>query len=211
MVKIIPAILAKDAHDFAKKLRLVEGSVKTVQIDVVDGKFAPFKSWADPEIIKTIPTPLKFELHLMVRDVGREIKKWSKIKNVSRVIFHAETKQNHPKLVQIIKRKKWQAGIALNPRTPLKKIEKLIPRLDTVLILGVTPGRSGQKFQKPVLKKISQLRKYKKIKIAVDGGVNLKNAQEILAAGADTLCAASAIYKKPYPKKIINQFKQLKN
>jgi len=209
--KIIPAILARNALDFAKKLRLIEGAAPVAQIDVVDGKFARPASWAVPEIIKTMPTPIKYELHLMVKDVAQEIKKWSGIKNVKTIIFHAETKQNHKKLIQAIKNKKWQAGIALNPRTPVKKIKALASRLNKILVLGVTPGRSGQKFQKQVLKKISELKtQYPKLDIGVDGGVKLGNAKEILAAGADSLCAASAVYAQKNPKKIIQQFKQIK-
>ncbi|MBU0648570.1 RpiB/LacA/LacB family sugar-phosphate isomerase [Patescibacteria group bacterium] len=209
--KIIPAILARDALDFAKKLRLIEGAALLAQIDVVDGKFARPASWADPDIIKTIPTPVKYELHLMVKDSAQEMKKWSGVKNVQTVIFHAETKQNRKKLIQAIKRKKWRAGVALNPRTPIKKIKSLADRLNKILVLGVTPGRSGQKFQKPVLKKISELKKQRpKLIISVDGGVKLGNAEEILAAGADQLCVASAIYRQKNPKKAIQQFKQIK-
>ena len=210
-VNIIPAILARDAIEFAQRLRLVESSVEFVQIDVMDKKFVPYKSWAEPEVIKTIPTPLKYELHLMVADPLAEIKKWKDIKNVKRVIFHIEVKKDQKPIVQALKRKKYKVGIAINPRTPISKIEKLITKIDTVLFLGVTPGRSGQKFQPGVLKKIQDLRKkFPKVTISIDGGVDLKNASKILASGADTLCAASTIYKSKSPKKVIYQFKNLK-
>jgi len=209
--KIIPAILARDAIEFAQRLRLVESSVDLVQIDVMDKKFVPYKSWAEPEVIKTIPTPVKFELHLMVADPLAEIKKWKNIKNVERVIFHIEVKKDAHRIVSALKRHKYKVGIAINPRTPLKKIEKLVPKIDTVLFLGVTPGRSEQKFQTSVMKRIQDLRKkFPKVTISIDGGVNLKNAPKLLASGVDTLCAASAIYKSKNPKKVIYQFKNLK-
>jgi ribulose-phosphate 3-epimerase len=211
MANIIPAILARDSIEFAQRIRLVESSVEFVQIDVMDKKFVPFKSWAEPEVIKTIPTPLKYELHLMVADPLTEIKRWKDIKNVKRVIFHIEVKKDAGRIVSALKRKKYKVGIAINPRTPLSKIEKLISRIDTVLFLGVTPGKSGQKFQPNVLKKIQDLRKrFPKVIISVDGGVDLKNAPKLLAAGADTLCAASTVYKSKSPKKVIYQFKNLK-
>lgn len=210
MPEIIPAILAKNAIDFAQKLRLVEGAASRVQIDVIDGKFVSPKNWADPEIIKTIPTPIKYDLHLMVADPAAEIKKWKKIKNVKKVIFHIEVKRNHASIVKAIKRLGWQAGAALNPATPIARLRPVIKKINTVLFLGVIPGRSGQKFQPRVLKKIQDLRKISpRVTIQVDGGVNLRNAREILGAGADALCAASVIYKTGNPKKIINEFKKI--
>lgn len=212
MANIIPAILARDAIEFAQRIRLVESSVNFVQIDVMDKKFVPYKSWAEPKIIKTIPTPLKYELHLMVADPLAEIKRWKDIKNVKRVIFHIEVKKNAGRIVQALKRKKYKVGIALNPQTPISKIEKLVPKIDTVLFLGVTPGRSGQEFRHSILKKIQDLRKkFPRVTISIDGGVNLKNAPKLLAAGADTLCTASAIYKNRSPKKAIYQFKNIKS
>jgi len=211
MAEIIPAILAKDAIDFAQKVRLVESAVPLAQIDVMDKKFVPYQSWAEPEVIKTIPTPLAYELHLMVADPLAEIKRWKNVKNIKRVFFHIEVKKDPSRIVSTLKRKKYKVGIAVNPRTPLKKIEKLIPKIETVLFLGVTPGRSGQKFQNTAIKKIQDWRKkHSKVKISVDGGVNLKNAPQLLAAGADSLCAASTIYKNKNPKKVIYQFKNLK-
>jgi len=211
MAKIIPAVLAKDAIDFAQKIRLVESYVPIVQIDVMDKKFVPYKSWADPEIIKTIPTPLKYELHLMVADPLAEIKKWKNIRNIKKIIFHTEVKKDPDRIVSALKRKKYKVGIAINPKTALKKIEKLVPKIDTVLFLGVTPGRSGQKFQANVIKKIQDLRKmFPRVTISIDGGVNLENAPKLIAAGVDTLCAASAIYKNKNPKKAIYQFKNIK-
>lgn len=211
MPEIIPAILAKDAIDFAQKIRLVESAVPIVQIDVMDKKFVHGSSWADPKIIATIPTPLKYELHLMVADPLAEIEKWKKIKNVKRVIFHVEVKKDARPIVQALKRKKYQIGVAINPRTRIEKIEKIIPKIDLVLFLGVTPGKSGQKFQNIVIKKIQDLRKkFPKATISVDGGVNIKNAPKLIEAGADILCAASAIYKAKRPKKIIYQLKNIK-
>jgi len=209
-INIIPAILAKDAIDFAQKLRLVESSVDTVQIDIMDKKFVPYQSWADPEIIKTIPTPLEFELHLMVSDPLAEVKKWKKIKNVKTAIFHIEIKKDPAKIIASLKRRGLKVGIALNPRTPLSKIEKLVPKVNQILFLGVTPGRSGQKFQAPVLGKIKTLRKkHPKAIIGIDGGVNLKNAPELIKAGVNSISTASAIYKSKNAKKVINELKKL--
>jgi len=199
-VQIVPAILAKDAIDFAQKLRLVESAVDMVQIDVMDKKFVRYASWADPEIIKTIPTPVDYELHLMVADPLAELAKWKNVKNIKRVIFHIEVKKDAKKIVSAIKRRGFKTGIAINPRTPLAKIERLVPKVELVLFLGVTPGRSGQKLQNKVLEKIRDLRKkFPKAIISVDGGVNLKNAPEIISAGANVLIAESAIYKSRNP------------
>ncbi|MEA3272572.1 MAG: ribulose-phosphate 3-epimerase, partial [Patescibacteria group bacterium] len=93
-----------------------------------------------------------------------------------------------------------------NPKTSIEFLKPFLKSLDMVLVMGVNPGFSGQKFQKSILKKIKQIKKLNsKVLVGVDGGVNLQNTKEITKAGADILSAASVIFKSNDIKKTIEK------
>jgi ribulose-phosphate 3-epimerase len=113
--------------------------------------------------------------------------------------FHPETVFHPHRLVSAIKERGMKAGVALNPGTPVAVIDELLPELDFVLLMSVNPGYSGQKFIPSVVGKIKQLKAKLTAQnlsalIEVDGGVNDRNAPELIAAGADILVAASYIF-----------------
>ncbi len=197
MAKIIPAILVNDFETFKNHLRQIENAASLAQIDVTDGKFVPYINFADYDLIKKIKTRVGYEMHLMVKSPKQAVAKWLKLPQVKRVAIHIEAAGNSAKKIfEFIRKKGRFAGIAVSPPTPIKKIIPLLPFADFVLILGVTPGKSGQRFQKKVLKKITILRRLApEMEIEVDGGVNFENAKEIFNAGATTLAAASSIWK----------------
>ena len=195
-MQVIPAILVKTKRGFEHKVKIIMRHVNTVQIDVMDGIFVPNKTWAKVDIIKRLKLPIDFEVHLMVKEPEAVIESWADA-GAKRIIFHIEATRVPEKCIKIIKRFKREVGIAINPKTCFSKIEKYLGSIDYVLVMGVDPGFSGQKFQHSVLKKLKKIRKLSpNIKIGVDGGVNQKNAKKIVDAGADFLCAASAIFKK---------------
>lgn len=200
---VIPAILAKSREEFLEKVKKILPAGRQarphagyIQIDVMDGAFVPNTTWADTKEIKNLALPMKFEAHLMVKNPeAGAIEEWAKA-GASRIIFHIEATKKVGECVRQIKKYKCEAGIAINPNTPIIKIIPLLKKIDYVLVMGVTPGFSGQKFQSVALQKIKELRKLSpKMKIGVDGGVDEKNAKKLYAAGADNLNAASAIFK----------------
>lgn len=202
---VIPAILAKSRKEFEEKIKKIAPHADTVQIDVMDGTFVPNTTWADMDIIEHLHLPVKFEAHLMVKNPERgAIEEWAEA-GAFRIIFHIEATKKPEECLRQIKKFRREAGAAINPKTPLKKIKELLPRLDCVLAMGVEPGSSGQKFQPEVLKRIKKIKALApKIKIGVDGGVNKSNAKKIIDAGADYLCAASSIFKSKNIAKAIN-------
>lgn len=207
-IKVIPAILAKDFFEFKQKLSKVENSVDFVQIDVMDGRFVPNKTFQDIEKIKEIETKTKFEIHLMVQEPRQEIEKWSHLPFCFRIVFHIEAEPNSEKLIDLVKRYNLEAGIAINPETPLRKIKNILDKLDCVIIMGVNPGFSGQKFQPMILDKIKEIKKIAPSLICeVDGGVNFKNAKKIKEAGADVLVSASAIFEAKDVQRAIERLK----
>lgn len=200
MTKVIPAILVYDPIEFRRRIHAVEGIVPLVQIDVTDGKFVHYDNFADPKEIRRIRTPLTYEIHLMTESPERLIPRWTRIPNVTRIVFHIEAATDPQKVIRAIRKRKREVGLALNPTTPLSKIIAHIPFVDFVVVLGVTPGRSGQPFQPRALKKIRSLRRrYPNLAIEVDGGVNLQTAPEIFSAGATAVAAATAIFQTPDP------------
>ncbi|MCF6276945.1 MAG: ribulose-phosphate 3-epimerase [Candidatus Magasanikbacteria bacterium] len=198
MIKIIPAINVISQNEFEKQIKSVENSVDLVQIDIADGKFTHWKNWADAEKIKEIPTTLSYELHLMVENPIQELKKWESLSNVQRIVVHTESfKEINLELFHKLVDFGFEVGFALNPKTSIEKIEFLLPNLEYILFLGVSPGKSGQKFQKKVLEKIKKIKvAFPHIKIEVDGGVNEGTAKNISKAGADILCIGSAIFNE---------------
>lgn len=188
--KIIPAILTKRLSDFKKKLNKVKGFSDWLQVDVMDGKFVRNKS-VSLRNLRKIKIPLKTEVHLMVQNPEKYFADCQKIKT-KRVIWHIEGSKNPAKTFREMEKYKFEKGLALNPSTPVNKIKPYLKLLDAVLLLGVTPGWQGQKFQPKILKKIAEIKKTsKKVGIGVDGGVNSSNIQEIAKAGADNLVVGS--------------------
>lgn len=194
---IIPAILAKSKKDFEEKIKKIAPYADVIQIDVMDGAFVPNTTWADTKEIKNMRLPMRFEAHLMVKNPeAGAIEEWAKA-GAFRIIFHIEATKKALVCVKQIKKYKREAGVSINPKTPVEKIKPFLKKIDYVLVMGVAPGFSGQKFQSVALDKIKQIRTFApKIKISVDGGVDKTNAKKLYTAGADYLCAASAIFKE---------------
>lgn len=213
MTEIIPAIIAKNFRELKKKIKKVERYCDWVQLDIIDGKFAPNFTWQEPKDLKKIKTNLKIEVHLMIENPSETAEKWLK-NGAKRVIFHWESlgkkpKEEFLKIKEKARKLKGEVGIALNLETPWQKIEKLIPQLDMVLLMAVHPGFSGQSFSEEVLLKIKSLRqKYFNVKIGVDGGINLKTGKKCLEAGADILVSGSYLFES---KNIGKAIKKLKN
>jgi ribulose-phosphate 3-epimerase len=220
---VIPAILAKTQKEFEEKIKKIAPYADIVQIDVMDGVFIPNTTWADTDVIKHSRLPMKFEVHLMVKNPeAGTIEKWAKA-GAFRIIFHIEATKKAEECIWQIKKYKKEVGVAINPETPIEKIKNFLPPsrhpgrsgaqirdlyIDYVLVMGVTPGWSGQKFQSVALEKIEQIRALApKMKIGVDGGVDKITAKKIIAAGADNLNVASAIFKSKNIGKIIRELK----
>jgi Pentose-5-phosphate-3-epimerase len=207
MKPIIPAILTDNFSDFQQKLKKVESLSSWLQIDVSDGRFTPNKTLSLNDLL-----PLKFkqnlELHLMVFEPEKYFLTAEKLK-VKRVIVHYEAVEKN--IDEIFSKKyPFNLGLALNPTTSEEKIFPYLSKVNFILILGVTPGAQGQKFQEPVLEKIKKIKTFSpKTIIEVDGGINETTIQKVNQAGADIFVVGSAILKTKEPKKMIENLKNL--
>lgn len=191
--EIVPTILAATEEDYEKKLRLVENLVVRVQVDVIDGEFAPGTTIGAATVEK-FGTAVSRDIHLMVADPIAHIGEFSRI-GVDHIIFHAEVCENLERVIEEIKSLGNRVGIALNVETPVAVIDRVIEAVDLVQLLAVEPGFVDQRFNPLVLPKILSLReKYPSLVISVDGGVLPDNAKELVDAGATQLILATPLF-----------------
>ncbi len=189
-MQIVPTILAQNAEEFEQKIQKIKKiGFKFAQIDICDGCFVKNKTFY------YLKTDLDLELHLMVKNPKEIIEQVKNNKKIKRIIFHFEATRQINKIINLIKNYNFQAGLAINPETPVLKIKKYLKYLDLALIMSVQPGFSGQKFIPETIQKIKDLRQLdQKILIEVDGGINKEIAGQIIKAGANILAIGSGLY-----------------
>lgn len=200
MTILSPSLLSVDFAHIADKVgELEKAGVTTLHLDVMDGAFVPNISFGAP-VIKSIRkvTDMTFDVHLMVQEPDRYLEDF-KNAGADWCVVHAEACTHLHRTISHIKELGMKAGVALNPATPLSVLDYVLDDLDMVVIMSVNPGFGGQTFIESAYRKISELSAMIKsrelsVKIEVDGGVNLKNAQKLIEAGADVLVAGSAVF-----------------
>jgi ribulose-phosphate 3-epimerase len=201
MLKIAPSILGADFSILKEQVVAVEkGGADYLHLDIMDGLFVPNISFGPALIASLRPhSKMLFDAHLMVENPARYIKDF-KESGCDLITVHMEACRHIHRTIEQIKNLGLEAGVALNPATPLNTLEEILPFLDLVLIMTVNPGFGGQKFIPGGLDKIKRLKAYitsRKLRaeIQVDGGVTLENAALISAAGANILVAGAAVFK----------------
>lgn len=197
MTQIIPAILATDENEYKEKLFKLENSqLKNgwVQIDIMDNKFVQNKS-IDISIVDKEVVPFNVEVHLMVEEPHLFLPALDKTQ-IKRFIAPVEvSEQSLDEFIDVLKAHGKQIGIAINPQTPLQKLERYLKVVDLVLVMGVEPGSQGQKFIDSTVEKIRRLNKLQDhkydFKIEVDGGITPEIAKQLSEAGVDNLVVGS--------------------
>jgi ribulose-phosphate 3-epimerase len=166
----------------------------------MDGTFVKNKTWHDADTVATWKVNLNYELHLMVNDPIDVVNRWLKVRGLKRVIFHAQTPQKIGHLINTIKRHKLEVGIALSPGVPIKKIDPFMKKVNMVLVMGGKPGKGGQRLNRKTLETVKALRKkYPKLPIGFDIGVNEKTIPDLVRAGVTRLNVGSAIFQSTIP------------
>jgi ribulose-phosphate 3-epimerase len=178
----------------------------------MDGRFVPNISFGLPVIEQIAKTTTKFcDVHLMIQEPEKYAEAF-KDAGADGLTVHIEACPHLHRNIQQIKSLGMQAGVALNPHTPVSFLQDVLADLDLVLIMSVNPGFGGQKFIEHTYQKIKELRqlideKKLNVKIEVDGGVTIENAKSLIAAGADVLVAGNTVFKSADPKETIRQLK----
>ena len=208
---IAPSILSAD---FARLGADVDAVLKAgadwVHFDVMDNHYVPNLTIGPLvcDALRNYGISAPIDVHLMVQPVDRLIPDFVKA-GASLISFHPEASNHVHRTIGLIKDQGCQAGLVLNPATPLSVLDFVLEDLDLVLLMSVNPGFGGQKFIHSALAKLAAVRQRirqsgKVIRLEIDGGVKVGNIQAIAAAGADTFVAGSAIFSsKDYAATIV--------
>ncbi|WP_310566221.1 ribulose-phosphate 3-epimerase [Hydrogenophaga sp.] len=206
-IRIAPSILSADFARLGDEVRAIEAAgADLVHFDVMDNHYVPNLT-IGPLVCEAIRPHVKIgiDVHLMVEPVDALIPLFAKA-GANLISFHPEASRHVDRTLQLIRDHGCKAGLVFNPATPLTLMDHVMDKLDLVLLMSVNPGFGGQKFIPSTLDKLRDARRRidtwtaahgGEIWLEVDGGVKVDNIAEIVAAGADTLVAGSAVFGAP--------------
>lgn len=200
---ISPSILSADFTRLGEQLKQAEDAgADWFHIDIMDGHFVPNISMG-PFIVEACrkATDLPLDVHLMITQPERYLDRFASA-GASNLTVHIETCPDMHQTLEQIHELGCQAGITLNPSTPVDLIKPFLSEVELVLIMSVKPGFSGQSFMPEVLPKINAVKSWlaerqSQVLIEIDGGINAKNIGQTYDQGARVFVAASSIFKHP--------------
>ena len=200
---IAPSILSADFARLGDDVtRVLSAGADVVHFDVMDNHYVPNLTIGPMvcQALRDYGVSAPIDVHLMVKPVDRIIPDFAKA-GASIITFHPEASEHVDRTLGLIKDHGCQAGLVLNPATPLHYLDYVMDKLDVILLMSVNPGFGGQSFIPATLDKLRQVRQRidasgRNIRLEVDGGVKVDNIGAIAAAGADMFVAGSAIFNQ---------------
>jgi ribulose-phosphate 3-epimerase len=215
MTILAPSILAADFARIGDEIASVQrGGAEYLHLDVMDGRFVPNITWG-PKIIRDLRklSPLVFDAHLMIVEPERYVDEF-RAAGCDRITFHLEATPHAQRLLVHLREIGAKAGLAICPQTPVELLQDVIEDCDTVLVMSVNPGFSGQKFIAHSIEKVREARALVDLRnpvclIEVDGGVGAENARDLVEAGADILVMGAAVFRAEDPAAELRRVRSL--
>src|ERR1051325_12189322 len=202
---VAPSILSADFANLQRDVEMINRSqADWFHVDVMDGVFVPNISFGIP-VIKAIKKHAKkpLDVHLMIVNPDNYLQMF-KDAGADNLSVHYEACTHLHRTVHAIRELGMKAGVAINPHTPVNVLQDIISEIDLVCMMSVNPGFGGQKFIEATHQKVKYLKqliktKRSKAKIEIDGGVDLKNAPQLIKDGADVLVAGNTVFGSKNP------------
>lgn len=216
--RIAPSILSADFTRLGEEVRrVIDAGADLIHFDVMDNHYVPNLTFGPMvcQALRPVST-VPIDVHLMVEPVDDMIRAFIEA-GADIISFHPEASRHIDRSLQLIKNAGKQAGLVLNPATPVHVLEHVLDKLDMVLLMSVNPGFGGQSFIPHTLDKLRRVRSLldhyqaqtgRRIALEVDGGVKAGNIAEIAQAGADTFVAGSAIFGQDDYAAVIREMRQ---
>ena len=213
-IEIAPSLLAADFSRLGEQIEAVErGGASILHFDVMDGHFVPNITIGLP-VLKSLAkiTRLPIDAHLMITEPGRYASQFVDA-GAKMVSVHVEADPHLHRTLMSIKSAGAQAGVVLNPATPVSAVAEPLLFADYVLVMSVNPGFGGQKFVEESVAKVRRLRQLIQdeqlaVRIEIDGGIDRSNIETVVEAGVEIIVAGSAIFGATDPE---NAVKELRN
>ncbi len=217
IIEILPSILSADMARLGEAMETVKaGGASVLHVDVMDGHFVP-NITIGPPVVKSLraATDLLLDVHLMIENPDQYIPDFVKA-GADFVSVHQEAVTHLDRTINLIKSNGAEAGVVINPATPVEALSVAIEIVDYVLVMTVNPGFGGQTFIPYTLRKVRQLDQIRRKRaldfwIEVDGGLTPDNVGEAVRAGADWIVAGSSVYRSSDPRQTVAEMRRLAN
>jgi len=207
LIELAPSILSADFARLGEQVRAAcEGGASVIHVDIMDGHFVPNLT-IGPPVVKSLrrATQLPLDCHLMIENPDDFIPAFADA-GADWMSVHQEVCRHLNRTLHLIKSHDCQAGVVINPATPVETLTEVLDIVDYVLVMSVNPGFGAQQFIPSTLHKMRRLTEIRgqrggHYRIEVDGGVALETVADVVRAGAEILVAGNAVFGSGDPKK----------